>query len=555
MTQYFNGVDDQVMEPGLDPNGKGYPGFHPRSETVDGLTIDYDVQITLRDGVKVYTDIYRPADVEGPLPAMLLWSAYGKHYRWPEPLLRAFTQNATVSRHAPIESQDPDVWCPLGYAIVVPDPRGIFHSEGDATAWSPQEGEDIHDTIEWIADQPWSTGKVGMAGASYFAIVQWFAGVTRPPHLTALMPYDGVSDLYREVAFHGGIPNYGFVAFWNALVRNSNNRAEDWLKAMEVHPFLDEYWETKSPPVELIEVPTYVIASWTDHGIHTRGSLAAYMRLGSKQKWLEVHGRNKWARMYDGESTRRQIAFFDRFLKGISNEVDQWPPVRIEIREGIDVGEERAEREWPLARTDYRQFYLDASHNALRADRPSEESSTAYDATDSEQRAVFSHTFSEDTELTGYFKLRLWVEADGADDMDLFTALEKHDQAGELVNFYYITRFQFGHATHGWLRVSHRELDLERSTPHQPVHPHDREQRLHRGEIVPVEIEMWPSSTLFRAGEQMRLVVMGMDPFPFPPAEGAEIAYHPETRNAGRHVIHTGGRYDSHLLVPVIPQN
>lgn len=549
----LNDVYEGVMVPGLDPKEKGYPGLDPRRETVDGLVIDYDVAIGLRDGVTIYADIYRSADLSGPFPAMLLWSAYGKHYRWSESMLRAFTDGADVSRHAPIECPDPAVWCPLGFAIVVPDPRGMFGSEGDdATAWSPEEGEDIHDTIEWIAEQEWCSGKVGMAGASYFAIVQWFAGATRPPHLAALMPYDGMSDLYREIAFHGGIPNGGFVSFWNTQRMQSMRQVEDWDKAMELHPFLDDYWKTKIPEVEKITVPTYVIASWTDHGVHTRGSLSAFMRLGSEQKWLEVHGRNKWARLYDAESVRRQIAFFDRFLKSVENEVDGWPRVRIEIREGMDRGVERAEAEWPLARTDHRSFFLDAARGVLSTETVERESSVSYDATSVEPQALFSHTFSADTELTGYFKLKLWVEADGADDMDLFTAVQKLDAAGQLVNFYYITRFRFGHAAHGWLRASHRELDPQGSTPEQPVHLHRREERLNPGEIVPVEVEIWPSSTLFRAGEQMRLVVLGRDPFP--ETENAGIAFHPETRNACQHIIHTGGRYDSHLLVPIIPQ-
>ena len=554
MGKTINGVDDEVMEPGLDPKDRAYPGFNPRRVTVDGLTIDYDVALKLRDGKTIYTDIYRPAGVEGPLPAVLLWSAYGKHFRWPEPMRSIFTQNSGVSDYAPIECQDPLVWCPAGYAIVVPDPRGINHSEGDATAWSPQEGDDIHDTIEWIARQPWSNGKVGMAGASYFGIVQWFAGVTRPPHLAALMPYDGMSDLYREIVVHGGVPNYGFVSFWNAQVRASPNRAESWMKAMEVHPFFDKYWQSKAPPVENIDIPTYVISCWSDHAVHTRGSLSAFMRLGSTQKWLEVHGRNKWARMYTKESTRRQFAFFDRFLKDIPNEVDDWPKVRLEVREGIDVGEERAENEWPLARTRYTPFYLDASTGSLSPTPVSDASAIAYDATAAEPQATFSHTFTQDTELTGYFKLKLWVQADGADDMDLFAAIQKLNRAGDLVNFYYITRFRFGNAAHGWLRVSHRELDPAKSKPYQPFLIHQREQRLEPGEIVPVEIEIWPSSTLFRAGEQMRVIVMGKDTFN-PPAEqpGIGIALHPVTRNVGKHIIHTGGRYDSHILVPVIP--
>ncbi len=551
MGKTINGVDDAVMEPGLDPAGRGYPGLNPRTVTVDGLTIDYDVPIGLRDGVTIYADIYRSAGAEGPLPTVLLWSAYGKHYRWPEPVRLMFTQNAEVSKYAPIEAQDPMIWCPAGYAIVVPDPRGINASEGDATAWSPQEGDDIHDTIEWIAEQPWSNGKVGMGGASYFGIVQWFAGATRPPHLAALMPYDGMSDLYREIVAHGGIPNSGFISFWNAQTRASLNQAENWMTAMEVHPFFDDYWQSKVPAVENIDVPTYVISCWSDHAVHTRGSLSAFMRLGTEQKWLEVHGRNKWAQMYTAESTRRQLAFFDRFLKDIPNEVDDWPKVRLEVREGVDVGEEREEREWPLARTEYTPFYLDASTGSLSVDLVGESSAAAYDATSG--HAAFSHTFAEDTELTGYFKLKLWVEAEGADDMDLFAAVQKFDAVGALVNFYYITRFKFGHAAHGWLRVSHRELDPAKSKPYQPFHPHQREVLLKPGEIVPVEIEVWPSSTLFRAGEQIRVVVMGRDPFPPTDEPGVGIALHPVTRNAGRHIIHTGGQYDSHILVPMIP--
>lgn len=553
MGQSINGIDDEVMEPGLPLEERDYPGLNPRQETVDGLTIDYDTPIELRDGVTIYTDIYRPAGVEGPLPTVLLWSAYGKHYRWPEPVRLAFTQNAVVSDYAPIEAQDPLVWCPAGYAIVVPDPRGINSSEGDATAWSPQEGDDIHDTIEWVAEQPWSNGNVGMGGASYFGIVQWFAGATRPPHLAALMPYDGMSDLYREIVAHGGIPNPGFVTFWNSTTRCSLNRAENWVTAMKVHPFFDEYWQSKVPAVERINVPTYVISCWSDHAVHTRGSLSAFMRLGTEQKWLEVHGRNKWAQMYTQESTRRQLAFFDRFLKGIPNEVDNWPKVRLEVREGIDVGEERAEEQWPLARTEYRPLYLDASSASLSRVPVADESATTYDATSAEGQASFAYTFPEDTELTGYFKLKLWVEAQDADDLDLFASVQKFDTAGDLVNFYYITRFRFGHAAHGWLRVSHRELDEARSKPYQPVHPHQREDLLEPGEIVPVEIEIWPSSTLFRAGEQMRVVVTGKDPFPPSDAPGVAIALHPVTRNRGKHVIHTGGRYDSHLLAPVIP--
>ncbi len=278
------------------------------------------------------------------------------------------------------------------------------------------------------------------------------------------------------------------------------------------------------------------------------------MRLGTEQKWLEVHGRNKWARMYTAESLARQMAFFDRFLKDVPNEVNTWPKVSLELHERVDVGHERAEQEWPLARTQYTQFYLDASTASLSQEPIATSSTVSYDATAAEPQAMFSYRFENETELTCYFKLKLWVACEGGDDMDLFAAIQKLDTAGELVNFYYITRFRFGHAAHGWLRVSHRELDVTASKPYQPVHTHLHEDMLQPGEIVPVEIEIWPSSTLFRAGEQIRIVVMGTDPFPPSDDPGVIIARHSETRNAGQHVIYTGDHFDSHIILPVIPK-
>jgi predicted acyl esterase len=148
-------------------------------------------------------------------------------------------------------------------------------------------------------------------------------------------------------------------------------------------------------------------------------------------------------------------------------------------------------------------------------------------------------------------KLKLWVQADGSDDMDVFVALEKIDRTGYIVPFPFFGNHDDGPVALGWLRVSHRELDKEKSTPYQPYHKHEREIKLKTGEIVPVEIEIWPSSTLFERGEKLRLVVQGSDIYAYP--EEMHTNTHTATVNKGRHVIHAGGKYDSHLLVPVIP--
>jgi len=185
--------------------------------------------------------------------------------------------------------------------------------------------------------------------------------------------------------------------------------------------------------------------------------------------------------------------------------LSQWPPVRLEARERAYVGEFRAEQEWPLARTRHASLYLDASKGALTSAEVSDEAQVEYDAL--EGRAVFDHRFDVDTELTGYMKLRLWVSAEGADDMDLFVAVQKLDADGQIVPFPFFATFDDGNVAVGWLRVSRRELDPERSTPEQPRYLHRSDQPLTSGEVVPVDIEIWPSGTRFRGGETLRLVV------------------------------------------------
>jgi hypothetical protein len=249
-------------------------------------------------------------------------------------------------------------------------------------------------------------------------------------------------------------------------------------------------------------------------------------------------------------SRERRHTFFDHFLKGRRTALAAWPKVRLEIRERAGVAEERAEAEWPLARTNYRPLWLDASAGALLQEQPPGESAASYDP--AEGQAVFDFDFAADTELTGHMKLRLWVESDVGGDMDLFVAVQKLDRDGKIVGFCFYSFYEDGPVALGWLRTSHRSLDPDKSTPWQPFHSHDREEPLAPGEAVPVDIEIWPSATLFRAGETLRLIVSGKDIY----AEGLPglpFARHERLRNRGLHLIRTGGRHDSHLLVPEIP--
>jgi uncharacterized protein len=546
-------VDDMIWNDGVDAVEVGHPGLQAGVVLEeDGVLIERDVAVTVRDGATLYLDVYRPKDATD-LPTLMTWSPYGKHapkgfHLFPG----ADVPEGSVSPHAVWEGPDPMWWCKQGYAVINVDGRGSWLSDGDLVIWSEQEGEDGYDVIEWAAQLPWSNGRIGLSGVSYLAIVQWRIAATRPPHLAAINPWEGLSDHYREFLFHGGIPETHFLNFTQWSCRASKGKVED-LPAMHArHLMLDEYNRSKSTTdLSSIEVPAYCVTDWGDQGLHLRGTIEGWSRISSEHKWLEVHGRKKWQYYYRPESLQRQKAFFDRFLLlDAENEVAQWPPVRIEVREGPNAGSERAEQEWPLARTDYQAFPLDAATGTLVSDPPAGESSVAYEAADG--RAAFELRFDARTEVTGYAKLRLWVESDAAEDMDLFVGLRKLDSLGQEVEFPWWSFLEDGPVALGWLRVSHRELDEERSTPWQPVLRHERQLPLVPGEPTPVDIEIWPSSTVFEAGESLQLVVQGRDLKSYPDVGPTQA--HEDSVNAGTHRIHTGGRFDSHLLLPIIPE-
>ena len=353
------------------------------------------------------------------------------------------------------------------------------------------------------------------------------------------------------MAYHGGIPEDRFGPMWRSRrVPYSTGRVEDTITMYADHPLFDKYWESKTPDLAQVEVPAFVVASWSDQGLHNRGTLEGYKQISSTDKWLLIHGRKKWQFYYEPNNVELLRQFFDKFLRGVDSAVHSWPRVRLEVRERFDVGDYRDEPEWPLARTEARRLYLHAERRQLLPTPAATEGEIRY-AADGTERLEFVHRFDATTELIGPMTLRLWVEAAGSDDMDLFVAVQKADEHGEIVPFSFLNALEDGPVALGWLRVSHRELDAERSTPLQPWHTHRREELLTSGQVVPVDIEVWPSGTRFAAGEQLRLVVQGSDIYTYPP--GTVSMGHSKTRNAGTHVIHTGGRYDSHLLVPVIP--
>ena len=527
-----------------------------RRDIKDGMLIEWDVPVPMRDGVKIYVDIFRPVD-EQPAPALIGWGPYGKHghTNYSENFPNCGVKPEHFSQYCAFEAPDPRYWVGHGYGIINADKRGNWYSEGDATFLSPEEALDYHDLIEWVGTQPWSNGKVGLSGVSYLTSSQWRVAETNPPHLSAINPWEGWADTYREVVRHGGIPETYFWHYLPGRWGHSTTRIEDLLLETRERPLFDAYWASKACDFSRITVPAYIVASWTDQGMHTRGTLEGFKNIASTQKWLEVHGRKKWAYYYEPDSVERQRQFFDRFLKGDEGTMSGWPRVNLEVRERYYQGPMQAEGEWPLARTRYSKVFLDADKGSLEQEPVKLESSCSYNALGGGDQAggrmTFDYVFRERTKLIGHMKLKLWAATDSGDDMDIFVAIQKLDVQEKLVPFAFWAHFDDGPVALGWQRASHRELDNARSTEFQPVLSHRRELKLKPGEINSMEIEIWPSGTLFEGGEALRLVLQGSDIYTYP--KPVMCDRHEETVNNGNHIIYTGGKYDSYLLLPVVP--
>jgi len=529
----------------------------PRTEKLRGMLIERDVAVAVAPGETIYIDVYRP-DTQIPAAPLIAWSPYGKHNPAPIGILypRSGVRPEHTSEITTFEAPDPVYWVPHGYAIITADIPGTWYSQGRATYCSPEEARAFAGLIEWAGTQPWSNGRVGLSGVSYLTTSQWRVAELSPPHLAAINPWEGWTDTYREVVRHGGIPETSFWPYIWARWGASVTEVEDLAAETAAHPFYDDFWRSKSADLEKITVPAFVVASWSDHGLHSRGTLEGFRRISSVQKWLDVHGRKKWAYYYDPESVERQRVFFDYFLHDRGPGPVDWPAVRMEARESYYRGRHRTASQWPPAETDYRRLYLRASSGSLEPEPGEAEEQVSYDSLGSglaPRRAQFEISFGSPIELIGHTVATLYLSAPEAqsEDLDVFVALFKLDAQGRPVPFPYYAQFEDGPVAVGWQRASHREPDRERSTPYLPVLAHQRALPVPRGEIVRLDIEVLPSGTRFEAGERLRLVVQGTDVNRYP--KPAVYARHEDTVNSGPHVVHTGGRFASCLVIPVLP--
>jgi uncharacterized protein len=519
------------------------------------ITKDEDVPVRMGDGVTLRLNLFRPAG-GGPFPVIMSAHPYGKDRvpvrkrgRWSlEKQFRIMNQPEPlrISDQTSWEAPDPVWWAQQGYAVINLDLRGGGHSGGHGDLLSDQEADDIAQVIAWAAEQPWSTGRVGMLGVSYLAISQYKVAALNPPALQAICPWEGFTDAYRDLFTSGGVTEKGFARVWLFMTSRVTRMKTNLAAGRQQHPLRDAWWEALTPELSKIRVPILECTSFSDDNLHSVGSMRAFQQAGSEDRHAYAHRGPKWATFYSEEARQAQLAFFDRHLRG--QQAAPLPPMRLEIRDRRDhIVEVREEQEWPLARTDWRQLHL-APGGTLSEQVPGDGSVT-FDLR--RNAAAFGYRFAEDTELSGPMTLRLHVATTGAKDPKLFAGVEKWS-GGAPVPFEGSYGYGRDHVAQGRLRLALRELDPELSTPHQPEHTFRTLQPVGDGENVEVVIPLSSSATLFRAGDHLRLLIAGRYLQPRNPLFG-HFPTHYQPSTSGKATITWTPDHPSTLEIPVIP--
>jgi len=542
------------------------------------LTPDRIVSIPMSDGVKIAAALYLPPHAHGRYPVLLASSAY------------RFDNDAVpaMAIYPFMELGPVRYYTQHGYIYVHMDARGTGRSGGTYTYQSKREQRDLYEVIEWIAKQPWSTGKIGGVGQSYYARAQWFMGIQNPPHLACIAPYDGNTDTYHASAYTGGIPG-DYPASWFEGVRNQNlyprtgpprEIAFDYTLAAQRHPLYDAFWKERTAADRLpsVKVPTFSIGVWGKVDLHLNGNIVGFQRVGGPKKLLVFGGSNVEQAVADYSSIEFHETylrpFYDWCLKGEQTSYLEAAPVRYVLTNAG--GKILTADTWPPVGISYQTWYLNngptgsvASLNDGRLDLAAPDAAvppTVFtypnpgwtngvvgrgpDGRPDPVRRVLTFVtppLAADTQVVGPIELILYASSTN-NDTDFFVKLSDQlpgtdDEQKQGLN----PRSSI--VTKGWLRASHRALDPKWSLPHAPWYSDAALQLLHPGQVYKLDIAVMPTAHLFKKGSRIRLELANGDSA----VTDAPFTHRYGPRKLGADTIYHDAQHPSELLLPLLP--
>lgn len=542
-----------------------------------------EVTITARDGTRIGAAIYAP---EGGArhPALIAAAPY----RYDNNSLPASPQ-FLWRETGPIE-----LYVKRGYAYVHMDVRGSGKSGGEFEFLGRNEQQDFYDVIEWIAKQPWSNGKVGGIGQSYYCMSQWLMAAMTPPSLACIGAYDGLNDPYRASVYQGGIPGEFFPGFWwtqNRIINRfpANGAAPceqltDLGMLLARHPTYDDFWRERCAweRLEQIRIPVYSCGVWGKIDLHTRGNIDAWRKVQGPKKLRMSGAPNAWAAAQEFSSAEFHekvlLPFYDCYLKGEATGYADRAPVEYFVR-GANVF--RTSETWPPKGVRYQTWHLQKGPSGsvtslndgalVRAASPSPaqgDAATSYrypvpgwvsgvvgfgptgpaGGFDPVRRVLTftSVPLERDLEISGPIKLVLYG-ASTRTDTDLIVKLSEQlpqspddrakglNPASQLVS-------------KGWLRASHRALDPAHSTDMEPYHSHANPEPIVPGRVYKFEISIEPMAYRFKHGNRIRLEIVNGDS----PVTDVIWTHFYTPDKIGEDTIHHSPQHPSVLILPVM---
>ena len=557
------------------------------SERKYNYVVQRDAKIPMSDGVKLSCDIWRP-DRQGKFPAVLGFHCY--HAGAQTGPIRPASISTAQWRHpgqertnASLESGDPVFFARRGYVHVVCNARGSGNSEGEWDLSGPQEVKDVYETIEWIAAQPWCDGQVAMFGVSYFAWIQLLVATSNPPHLKTIFCPWGATDFYRDLFYRGGMFAYKWPVGWSvtsltygkvrpknhalaemgregfnkalakavadddiravpellAILKNPDAGPNPFVVDLALHPLYDRFWRDRTVDYSKIKIPAYIGGCWGTYGIHLPGAFRAWDRLNVPKKMIVGPPFYLDRPLY--QLQHEAVRWFDYWMRGVDTKIMEEPPVRVFV---MGTGEWKEASDWPLPQTRWTPFYLHEGGLLHEHEHWSYEGSDSFEDSPWMRGKLQYVTppLVENTEVIGPIALKLYAAATDSDVNWIISLLEIDAQGGERL------------LTKGWLKGSHRELDLERSKPWEPIHRHDKPEPMTPGKIYEFDIKLIPTGNLFKAGSRIALRISSSDDPAKNPLEMIAAGSLPRASVSRITVFHNED-YPSYLLLPITKGN
>jgi predicted acyl esterase len=584
------------------------PPVYDRKPEYDKIKQERDVMVPMRDGIHLCVDIYRP-DAKGKFPALVAFAYHNKEMQTPEACDNFGPQPAWASLWSGAqEAGDTRFFTSRGYAHIIGNPQGVNKSEdGPPSQW------DLYDLIEWVAQQPWCNGNIGMVGMSAYGRSQLDAARQHPPHLKAIFPHDpgaaygGISG-FRE-RYPGGVLH----TFWYLIdqlnvthgVRGRPGTLPPeverlWQEAMNnpdykmygliyniltqkgqhtpglfqtlLDPFeTEDTIKTTEANFNQVKIPTYTGSGWYAYSYkqHLQGCQHWYAGLKVPRKLLltgPAHLDRPW-HSFHGEILR----WYDYWLKGIDTGIMAEPPVKLWV---MGANEWYHADDWPPPEAKWTKYYLQ-SWERLREEpfTPSsregiEEPDAFVQMPPTQTRTVqrlryMTDPLPQDTLIAGPSVLNLYASIDQADtnwiiilkdvgpDVSVRTAREGETAVPANLPERELVR--------GWLKASHRAIDPKRSKPWKPWHPFTRKawKPVVPGEINEYAIEILSTANLFKKGHRICVDITSLDvPTGTAGFTNVEyIPYHICSSQTTLHKIYHNEKYPSYLLLPVIPNH